>query len=97
VKDDESFIFFFDSKSIERKDDIQLDKDFSSIQMIQRFWDQRQRILILDCDNVQILIVHAEAKFFFKFLDEENRDDCLKVTDLNEIFAQILIQITTKF
>ena len=29
MKDDESFIFFFDSKSIERRDDIQLDKDFS--------------------------------------------------------------------
>jgi len=37
VKDDESFIFFFDSNLIECKDDIQLDKDFSSIQMIQRF------------------------------------------------------------
>ncbi len=65
--------------------------------MIQRFWDQRQRISILDCDSVQISIVHAEAKFFFEFLDEENRDNRLKVTDLNEIFAQILIQITTKF
>ncbi len=65
--------------------------------MIQRFWDQRQRILILDCDSVQISIVYAEAKFFFKFLDEENRDDYLKVTDLNEIFAQILIQIMMKF
>jgi len=30
VKDDESFIFFFDSKLIERRNDIQLDKDFSS-------------------------------------------------------------------
>jgi len=30
AKDDESFIFFFDLNSIERKDDIQLDKDFSS-------------------------------------------------------------------
>ncbi len=59
--------------------------------MIQRFWDQRQKILILDCNSVQILIVHAEAKFFFKFLDEENKDNCLKVIDLNEIFAQILI------
>ncbi len=59
--------------------------------MIQHFWDQKQRILILDCDSIQILIVHAEAKFFFEFLDEENRDDYLKVTDLNEIFAQILI------
>ncbi len=59
--------------------------------MIQRFWDQRQRILIFDDDSVQISIVHAEAKFFFKFLDEENRDDRLKVTDLNEFFAQILI------
>ncbi len=65
--------------------------------MIQRFWDQRQRISILDCDSVQILIVHAEAKFFFKFLDEKNRDDHLRVTDLNKIFAQIFIQITTKF
>ncbi len=65
--------------------------------MIQRFWDQKQRILILDYDNVQISIVHAEAKFFFKFLDEENRNDCLRMTDLNEIFAQIFIQITTKF
>ncbi len=65
--------------------------------MIQHFWDQRQRISILDCDSVQILIVHAEAKFFFEFLDEENRNDRLKVIDLNEIFAQILIQITTKF
>ncbi len=65
--------------------------------MIQRFWDQRQRISILDCDSVQISIVHAKAKFFFKFLDEENRDNRLKVIDLNEIFAQILIQITTKF
>ncbi len=65
--------------------------------MIQRFWDQKQRISILDCDSVQILIVHAEAKFFFEFLDEENKDDCLKVIDSNEIFAQILIQITTKF
>ncbi len=65
--------------------------------MIQRFWDQRQKISILDCDSVQILIVHAEAKFFFEFLDEENRSNRLKVTDLNEIFAQILIQITTKF
>jgi len=53
--------------------------------------------LILDYDNVQILIVHAEAKFFFKFLDEENRDDRLRATDLNEIFAQILIQIMIKF
>ncbi len=65
--------------------------------MIQRFWDQKQRISILDCDSIQILIVHAEAKFFFKFLDEENRDNRLKATDLNEIFAQIFIQITTKF
>ncbi len=65
--------------------------------MIQRFWNQRQRISILDCDNVQISIVHAEAKFFFKFLDEENKNDRLKVIDSNEIFAQILIQITTKF
>ncbi len=65
--------------------------------MIQRFWDQKQRISILDCDSVQISIVHAEAKFFFEFLNEENRDDHLKVTDSNEIFAQILIQITTKF
>ncbi len=65
--------------------------------MIQRFWDQKQRILILDCDNVQISIVHAEAKFFFEFLDEENRDDHLRVIDLNEIFAQIFIQITMKF
>ncbi len=65
--------------------------------MIQCFWDQRQRISILDCYRVQISIVHAEAKFFFKFLDEENRNDHLKATDLNEIFAQILIQITTKF
>jgi len=31
MKDDESFIFFFNLKLIERKDDIQLDKDFSSI------------------------------------------------------------------
>jgi len=30
MKDDESFIFFFDSKSIECRDDIQLDKKFSS-------------------------------------------------------------------
>ncbi len=30
MKNDESFIFFFDSKLIERKDDIQLDKDFNS-------------------------------------------------------------------
>ncbi len=29
MKDDESFIFFFDSKLIERRNDIQLDKDFS--------------------------------------------------------------------
>jgi len=43
------------------------------------------------------LIVHAEAKFFFEFLDEENRNDCLKATDLNEIFAQIFIQIMIKF
>ncbi len=65
--------------------------------MIQHFWDQRQRISILDCDSVQTSIVHAEVKFFFKFLNEENKDDHLRVTDLNEIFAQILIQITTKF
>ncbi len=65
--------------------------------MIQRFWDQRQRILILNCDSIQILIVHAETKFFFKFLDEENKDDHLKVIDSNEIFAQIFIQITIKF
>ena len=65
--------------------------------MIQRFWDQKQRILILDCNSVQISIVHAEVKFFFKFLDEENRDDHLRATDLNEIFAQIFIQIMTKF
>ncbi len=65
--------------------------------MIQRFWDQRQRISILDCNSVQISIVHAETKFFFEFLDEENKDDHLKVIDLNEIFAQIFIQITTKF
>ncbi len=65
--------------------------------MIQRFWDQRQRISILDCDSVQISIVYAEAKFFFKFLDEENRSNHLKVTDSNEIFTQILIQIMTKF
>ncbi len=65
--------------------------------MIQHFWDQRQRILILDCDNVQISIVHAEAKFFFKFLDEENRNNHMKVTDLNKIFAQIFIQIIMKF
>ncbi len=30
MKDDESFIFFFDLKSIECRDDIQLDKDFNS-------------------------------------------------------------------
>ncbi len=65
--------------------------------MIQRFWNQRQRISIVDCDSIQILIVYAEAKFFFKFLDEKNKDNHLKVTDLNEIFAQIFIQITTKF
>ncbi len=65
--------------------------------MIQRFWDQRQRISILDCNSIQISIVHAKVKFFFKFLDEENKDDYLKVIDLNEIFAQIFIQITTKF
>jgi len=33
------------------------------------------------------LIVYAEAKFFFEFLDEENKDDYLKAIDLNEIFA----------
>ncbi len=55
--------------------------------MIQYFWNQRQRISILDCDNIQISIVHTKAKFFFEFLDEENRDDHLKVIDLNEIFA----------
>ncbi len=65
--------------------------------MIQHFWDQRQRILILDCDNVQISIVYAEVKFFFKFLDEENKDNHLRVIDSNEIFAQIFIQITTNF
>ena len=59
--------------------------------MIQRFWDQRQRILILDCDSIQILIVHAEVKFFFRFLDEKNKNNCLRVIDLNEIFAQIFI------
>ncbi len=59
--------------------------------MIQRFWDQRQRISIFNDDSVQILIVHAEAKFFFEFLDEENKDDHLKAIDLNELFAQILI------
>jgi len=53
--------------------------------------------LILDCDNIQISIVHAKAKFFFEFLDEENKDDHLKVIDLNENFAQIFIQITMKF
>ncbi len=31
MKDDESFIFFFDSKLIERRNDIKLDKDFSLI------------------------------------------------------------------
>jgi len=30
AKDNKNFIFFFDSKLIERRDDIQLDKDFSS-------------------------------------------------------------------
>ncbi len=65
--------------------------------MIQHFWDQRQKISILDCDNVQILIIHVKAKFFFKFLNEENRDNHLKVTDSNEIFAQIFIQIMMKF
>ncbi len=55
--------------------------------MIQHFWDQRQRISILDCDNIQISIVHAEAKFFFEFLNEENKDNHLRVIDLNEIFA----------
>ncbi len=65
--------------------------------MIQCFWDQRQRISILDCDSVQISIVHAEVKFFFKFLDEENRNDHLRAIDLNEIFAQIFIQIMMKF
>ncbi len=59
--------------------------------MIQRFWNQRQRISIFNDDNIQISIVHAEAKFFFEFLDEENKDDRLKMTDLNEFFAQILI------
>ncbi len=29
MKDNENFVFFFDSKLIERRDDIQLDKDFS--------------------------------------------------------------------
>jgi len=53
--------------------------------------------LILDCDSIQISIVHAEVKFFFEFLDEENKDNHLKATDLNEIFTQIFIQITTKF
>ncbi len=65
--------------------------------MIQHFWNQKQRISILDCDNIQILIIHTEAKFFFEFLNEENRNDHLRVIDLNKIFAQILIQITTKF
>jgi len=37
VKNDESFIFFFDLKSIERRNDIQLDKDFNSTQTIQHF------------------------------------------------------------
>jgi len=97
VKNNENFIFFFDSKLIECRDDIQLDKDFSSTSTIQRFWDQRQRILILDYDSIQILIVHAEVKFFFEFLDEKNRNDHLKATDSNEIFAQIFIQITMKF
>ncbi len=55
--------------------------------MIQRFWNQKQRILILDCDSVQILIVHTEVKFFFKFLNEKNRNNHLKVIDLNEIFT----------
>ncbi len=97
MKNDESFIFFFDLKSIERRNDIQLDKDFNSTQTIQHFWNLRQRISILDCDNVQISIVYTEAKFFFKFLDEENRNNHLRVIDLNEIFAQIFIQITMKF
>jgi len=65
--------------------------------MIQHFCDQRQRISILDCDSVQILIIHAEVKFFFEFLDEENRNDCLKVINSNKIFARIFIQIMTKF
>jgi len=47
--------------------------------------------LILDCNNVQISIIHAKAKFFFKILNEKNKDDHLKVIDLNEIFAQIFI------
>ncbi len=55
--------------------------------MIQRFWNQRQRISILNCDSIQILIVHAEAKFFFEFFDEKNKDNHLKAIDLNEIFA----------
>ncbi len=65
--------------------------------MIQHFWNQRQRISILDCDSIQILIIHTKAKFFFEFLDKKNKDDHLKVIDLNEIFAQIFIQITSKF
>ncbi len=59
--------------------------------MIECLEDQRQRISIFDCDSIQILIVHAEVKSFFEFLNEENRDDRLKVTDLNEFFIQILI------
>ncbi len=37
--------------------------------------------------KIVTLIVHAEAKFFFEFLNEENKDDYLRVTNLNEIFA----------
>jgi len=37
AKDDENFIFFFDSKLIERRNNTQLDKDFNLTQMIQRF------------------------------------------------------------
>ncbi len=62
--------------------------------MIQHFWNQRQKILILDCNNIQISIIHAEVKFFFKFFNEKNKNDHLKVIDLNEICCKRTLQVS---
>lgn len=52
--------------------DIKLDENFDSIKTIQNIKNQKQKITILDNDNVQIFVIHAKSKIFFEFLDKQN-------------------------
>ena len=87
----QDFIIFSDTESVEHSNNVQLDEDSDSAQIIQGFRDQRQEILVFDSDDIQASVVNTEIKTFSEFLHEQDWDCCIRVTDLNEFFAKILI------